>query len=166
MNMIKKISLSALLVIVIVFSVMLGSCEGANFEVSDLVIEPASAMAGDTISVRIDVTNAGGSEGIYDIILKVDGEQVANELIALAGGANKTVTLNVTASEPGEHQVEIAGLSGTITVVDLDEIMEKALQAISDIHSYHFSCILEIEMSLPEDSLSLFEEFGEFEELP
>jgi hypothetical protein len=164
--MIKKISLSILLITVVAVSAVSGSCEGAAFEVTDFVVEPESAMAGETVDVSVTITNVGGSDGIYDVVLKVDGEQVASELIALAKDTDKTVTLSATVNDPGEHQVEIAGLSGTVNVVDLDEVMAKALEAISGINSYHFTCILEIEMSIPEDSLSLFEEFEEFEELP
>ena len=161
--MIKKIILSILLVIIVVFSVVLGSCGEADFAVSNLVIEPASALAGERVFITVDVTNSGASEGIYNVILQVDGDEVASGLIALAGGVDKKVTLDVTVNEPGEHEVQIAGLNGIITVVNLDEIMEKAARAISDIHSYHFTVILEIEMSIPEDSLSFFEDL---EELP
>lgn len=161
--MIKKIILSILLVVIVVFSVVLGSCGEADFVVSNLVIEPASTLAGERVFITVDVTNSGASEGIYNVILQVDGDEVASELIALAGGVDKKVTLDVTVNEPGEHEVQIAGLNGIITVVNLDEIMEKAVRAISDIHSYHFTVTLEIEMSIPEDSMSFFEGI---EELP
>jgi hypothetical protein len=164
--MMKKIFLSILLITVVVIPAVLSSCEEASFEVTGLVIEPESVMAGETVDVSVTVNNVGGSDGIYDVVLKVDGEQITNELIALAGGTDKTVTLSVKVPYPGEHLIEIAGLSGNVSVIDLDEIMAKSLEAISGINSYHFTCILEIEMSLPEDSLSLFEELGEFEELP
>ena len=162
----KKLSLSIILIIAVAASMMLGSCQEASFEVTDLVIEPESAMAGQAVDVSVTVTNTGSSEGIYDVVLKLDGETVANELTALVAGNDKTVTLSVTVGEPGEYRFEMAGLSGTITVIDLDDIMAKALEAISGINSYHFTCILEIELDLPEDSLSLFEDLEGFEELP
>ena len=163
--MIKKLSLSVVLIIIFLTPVLFSSCQDADFEVSDLVITPGSAMAGEIIEVSVTVINTGSAEGIYDVVLKIDGNQAENELIALAGGAEKTVTLSVTLTEPGEHQVEIAGLLGTITVVDLDQIMANALEAISEIDSYHFTCVLEIEVAIPED-FSLFEELEGFEELP
>ena len=162
----KKIGLSSLLIIIIVVSVVFVSCDEAAFKASELLIEPANAMAGETIEVTVKVTNSGASDGVYDVILKIDGEQVANELIALAGGDDKTVVLSFTAGEPGEYQVEMAGLDGTLTVIDLEEIMENALQAITEINSYHFTCLLEIEIALPEDSLSIFEDLEGLEELP
>ncbi|MGD9143670.1 MAG: hypothetical protein PVG61_07485, partial [Dehalococcoidia bacterium] len=94
--MIKKISLSILLITVVAVSAVSGSCEGAAFEVTDFVVEPESAMAGETVDVSVTITNVGGSDGIYDVVLKVDGEQVASELIALAKDTDKTVTLSAT----------------------------------------------------------------------
>jgi formate-dependent phosphoribosylglycinamide formyltransferase (GAR transformylase) len=161
--MIKKAVLPALLVVIIVISVLLGSCQEASFEVSNLIIEPASALAGETIAVSVDVSNTGGAEGIYDVILKVNGEQVANELVALAGEDSKTVTLELTAGNPGEYEVQVAELSDVLHVVDLDGILAKAIEAINDVHSYHFTCTLDIEMSIPEDSMSLFDEFEEIQ---
>jgi hypothetical protein len=157
----RKIIIPALLVIIIIFSVMLGSCQEASFEVGNLVIEPASALAGETITVSVDVSNTGGAEGIYDAILMVDSEQVANDLVALTGEDRKTVTLEFTAGDPGEYEVQIAELSGILYVVDLDSIMTKAFKAIADIHSYHFTCTLDIEMSIPEDSMSFFDDSEE-----
>lgn len=163
--MIKKLSLSIVLIIIFLIPVLYNSCQEANFEVSDLKITPGSAMAGEIIEVSVTVFNTGSSEGMYNLVLKIDGKQAENELIALAGGAEKSVTLSVTLTKPGEHQVEMAGLLGTITVVDLDQIMANALEVISEIDSYHFTCILEIEVAIPED-FSLFEELEGFEELP
>ncbi len=157
--MLRKVVTATLLAIIVVFAVGLGSCQEASFKVSNLAIEPSSALAGETISVLVDVTNTGGAEGIYDVVLSVDDEEAASELIALAGGDSKTVTLELTADGPGEHEVKIAGLTGVFTVVDLDQIMEKAVTAISNVHSYHFTCTLEIEMSIPEDSMSFFDDF-------
>ena len=114
-------------------------------------------MAGEIVEVSVTVLNTGSSEGMYDVVLNIDGEQAENELVALAAGAEKTVTLSVSLIDPGEHQVEIAGLVGTITVVDLDQIMTNALEAISGISSYHFTCVLEIEVAMPDD-FSIFEE--------
>jgi hypothetical protein len=156
-----KIIIPALLVGIIIFSVMLGSCQEARFEVANLVIEPANALAGEIVNVSVDVSNSGGAEGIYDVVLKVDGEQVANDLVALAAGDSKTVALEMTAGVPGEYEVQIAELNGVLYVVDLDSIMAKAFEAIADVHSYHFTCTMDIEMSIPEDSMSFFDDFEE-----
>lgn len=157
----EKIIVPALLVILTIVAVMLGSCQEASFEVDNLVIVPANALSGETIAVSVDVSNTGGAEGIYDVILKIDGEQVANDLVALAGEDSETVTLEFIAGDFGEYEVQVAGLSGILHVVDLDDIMSKAFEAIADIHSYHFTCTLEIEMSIPEESMSFIDDSEE-----
>ena len=160
-KMLKRFIPPALLVTIVVLFVLLGSCQEASFEVGNLVVEPASALTGATVAVSVDVSNTGGADGIYDVILKVDGQQAASELVAVASQDSKTVTLEMTAGNPGEYEIRIDELSGILHVVDLDGIMTKALEAMAGVHSYHFTCSLDIEMSIPEDSMSLFDEFEE-----
>lgn len=158
--MVKKFIISFLVILSVVFTTVLGSCETeeAKFEVSNLIIEPSSATTGQTVSVIVDVTNTGGTEGTHNVILLVNGVEDSNKNVSLDPNTNQTVTFNLTRDIVGEYEIEVAGLKGKLTVVDFDEIFEKTVQVMSDINSYHFTCTLEIEMSIPEDELSLPEE--------
>jgi hypothetical protein len=49
-------------------------------------------------------------------------------------------------------------LKGELTVVNFNEIFEQTVQVMSAIDSYHFTCTLEIELSIPEEALPLPEE--------
>jgi len=158
--MYKKPIISFLAILSVVFTAVLCSCEAedAKFEVGNLIIEPSRAMTGQMVSVSIDVTNTGGTEGTYNVILLVNGVEESGENISLAPDASQTVTFNLTRDITGVYEIEVAGLKGEMTVVDFDEIFEKTVQVMSAINSYHFTCTVDIELSIPEDSLSLIEE--------
>ena len=158
--MCKKLIISFLVILSVVFTAVISSCEGedAKFEVSNLIIEPSSALVGQTVSVSVDVTNTGGTEGTYNVIFLVNAAEESSENISLAPDTSQTVTFNLTRDAVGEYEIEVAGMKGELTVVDLDEIFEQTIQVMSAIDSYHFTCTLDIELSIPEDSISLFEE--------
>jgi len=158
--MYKKLIISFLVILSVVFTAVLCSCEAedAKFEVSNLIIEPSSALVGQTVSVSVDVTNTGGTEGTYNVIFLVNGAEESSNNISLPPDANQTVMFNLTRDAVGEYEIEVAGMKGELTVVDFDEIFEQTVQVMSAIDSYHFTCTLDIELSIPEDSISLFEE--------
>ena len=158
--MYKKIIILFQVILSVVFTAILCSCEPeeAKFEVGNLIIEPSSAMTGQMVSVSVDVTNTGGTEGTYNVILLVSDIEESNKNVPLVPNASQTVMFNLTRDIVGEYEIEVAGLKGELTVVDFDEIFEKTVQGMSAIDSYHFTCTLEIEISIPEDALSLPDE--------
>ena len=158
--MYKKLIISFLVILSVVSTAVLCSCEPeeAKFEVSNLIIEPSSATIGQMVSVSVDVTNTGGTEGTYNVIFLVNGVEESNENISLAPDVSQTVTFNLTRDTVGVYEIEMSGLKGELTVVDFDEIFEQTLQVMSTIESYHFTCNLEIEISIPEDAFSSLEE--------
>ena len=158
--MYKKILISLLIILSVVFTAVLCSCEAeeAKFEASNLVIEPSPALTGQTVSVTVDITNTGGTEGTYNVILLVNGVEESSENVSLSPGASEKVTFNLTRDIAGEYEIEAAGLRCELIVVNFDEIFENTVQVMSAIESYHFTCTLEIEMPIPEDAFSLPEE--------
>jgi hypothetical protein len=156
----KKLIIILLAILSVVFTAVLCSCEAeeAKFEVSNLIIEPSTAIIGQTAPITVEVTNTGGTEGTYNLILLVNGQEESSENISLSPGASQTVTFNIARDIAGEYEIEVAGLKGELMVVDFDEIFENTVQVMSAVESYHFTCTLEIEMSIPEDALSLPEE--------
>lgn len=158
--MYNKYIISFLVILSVLFTVVLGSCEAeeTKFEAGNLIIEPSSALAGQSVSVSVDVTNTGGIEGTLIVTLLVNCAEDSNKNVTLAPGASQTVVFNLSRDMAGEYEIEVAGMKGELAVVDLDDIFEKTVRAMSAIESYHFTCTLDIELSLPEDSINLFEE--------
>ena len=154
----KKLLIRFLLIIVITFPVLFCSCKSANFEVSNLVIEPAQVLTGETVTVTVDVTNTGGAEGTYDVLLLVNGVNKLSKEITLAPETTGTVRFTLVQDSPGTYSIAVAELSDTLTVITLDDILRKTAQAMAAVNSYHFNCAIEVKIPMPEESFSFFEE--------
>jgi hypothetical protein len=68
----------------------------------------------------VQVTNGGDAAGDYELVLKIDGEEVATkDIVGLAGGATEGVTFNAARNTAGIYTVEVNGASGSFTVTEV-----------------------------------------------
>ena len=87
------------------------------FEFSSLSISPGQATIGETVTIAVKVTNTGGTKVSYSLKLKIDGIVKAVREIDLDPQESKTVSFELTDLSLGAHQVEIADLTGELSVV-------------------------------------------------
>lgn len=78
--------------------------------------------ADKTATVKVQVQNNGGSQGVYTAILTVDGAKVEEKNVTVAAGATEAVTFSLTKDTPGSYQVVIGGLSSTLVVERIAKI--------------------------------------------
>jgi hypothetical protein len=88
----------------------------AIFAVTDLAIDIAEGRPDSTVTISVKLDNTGGSAGIYNLALQINGAIEEEKNISLAAGENRTVIFCVTRNHPGIYQVEVGGLSGRFTV--------------------------------------------------
>ena len=88
----------------------------AEFTVSDLAIAPAEPEVWEEVMVTARVKNVGEVEGIYTATLKIDGVEVETKDVTLAGGVVKTVTFAFVRDVGPSCDIEIDGLTQTVTV--------------------------------------------------
>jgi hypothetical protein len=88
----------------------------AEFELSNLVVSPASIETGDTVTVSVTVANVGEESGSYTAELLVDDSKVDEETVTLVGGASETVDFTGVSGDEGTHTVSVGDLSGSFTV--------------------------------------------------
>lgn len=148
--MIRKLLISALVIICLMPGLVLGSCNSSDLKVSDLSINPENAIAGETVTVRFYATNNSGAEGTFDLSLLVNGVVDSHQEMTLPVDATRIVTFELCRDTPGTYQIEVAGLKGELEVLDLGYILEQSRQAMSAVNSYHFKCTMEIGMSVME----------------
>lgn len=91
--------------------------EPAAFSVSNLSVEPAEVPAGEEVKIDVAVTNTGGTEGSYTLVLKINGVKEAERTVTVAAGDTLNLIFLVNKEEPGSYTVEVDGLSGSFTVV-------------------------------------------------
>jgi len=88
----------------------------AEFQVTDLTVNPSSAMAGEAVEVSVEATNVGEESGTYTVNLKIDGTTRDSKDVTLAGQATDIVTFEVTETSAGTHTVEVDSKTVSFTV--------------------------------------------------
>ena len=89
----------------------------ASFTTSDMTITPKTARLGEPVEVGVMVTNTGGQQGTYTVVMKLhDGTIVKTQDVTLSGGAKQNVTLNMSMNSVGTHMIMIDKLVGSLVV--------------------------------------------------
>jgi len=91
--------------------------EPAAFSVSRLSFQPAEVEAATAVIIAVLVSNTGGTEGSYTVVLKVNGVKEAEKTVTIAAGDSQEVSFSLTRDEPGTYSVSVDGLSGGFTVI-------------------------------------------------
>ena len=88
----------------------------AAFTISSLEITPEEVDIGENVNVSVRVDNTGESEGVYQVVCKVDGVVVDEKEITLAGGSGESVVFTTTFDEAGIQTIEVNGLTGSLII--------------------------------------------------
>jgi S-layer protein (TIGR01567 family) len=88
----------------------------ANFEFSNLRIDPLPATAGEEFTVMLDSINTGNAEGSYTVELSINDNVTDSQEITLGQNNSTTIEFTSTAGEPGTYLVKAGGLSTTMDV--------------------------------------------------
>jgi len=89
----------------------------AAFTVTNLVIEPAEVAPNEPVSISVTVTNTGGSQGSFDVVLNINGMEEETKSVTLAAGDDERVSFSVIKGDTGAYTVAIYGQTGSFTVM-------------------------------------------------
>ena len=92
----------------------------AKFEASNLTIKPSQAQPNQEITISLNVANTGGTTEDYMLEMKIDGVVKTTRQITLTPETSSSESFKLTLTAPGEHYLEIGGLSGQIKIVPQD----------------------------------------------
>ena len=87
----------------------------ANFEASNLVVDPAAVEPGEGVKITVDIANQGSQAGSFSAILQLQGPGDANlkpeqvQEITLLGGQSGAITFFVVKETQGEYRVDVEG---------------------------------------------------------
>ncbi|GAH69601.1 unnamed protein product, partial [marine sediment metagenome] len=98
-----------------------------------LTVNPTQVEPGEAVTVAVHVANTGGTEGIYTLILKINGVKEADRTVSIAAGGMEIVTFSVTKEDPARYSVTVDGLSGSFTVVAPTIVVEPAVFSVSNL---------------------------------
>jgi hypothetical protein len=89
-----------------------GAARPAEFNVSDLIIDPAEVEPGEPILITLNVSNIGDVEGVYSANLTINNELREQQEILIDAKSTLIVEFTVLESNEGDYDVEIDGLIG------------------------------------------------------
>jgi hypothetical protein len=90
----------------------------AEFQVSDLAVNPHVVQRGSPAIVTATVTNVGEVGGSYTATLTVNGQTVDSRSLQLAGGETVPVSFTVTESTTGTYDINLGEASTALIVQD------------------------------------------------
>ncbi len=88
----------------------------AEFQVTELTVNPPSVMVNEIVEISVKVTNVGEASGGYTVNLKIADIIRETKDVALSGGATEVIEFEVTEANAGTYNVEIDGLAGSFAV--------------------------------------------------
>lgn len=87
------------------------------FTISGLVISPAEASTGQTITISATITESNNISGIYEGTLKINGVVEESKSVTVGPNGSEQLTFTVTKNVAGTYSVDLDGLTGSFTVI-------------------------------------------------
>ena len=90
--------------------------EAAEFIVSNISVTPNEVEPGELITISVLVTNVGGTQGSYAVVLNINGSEEARQEVTLGDDQNEVVTFTIGKETEGSYTVDIDGEIGRFIV--------------------------------------------------
>jgi hypothetical protein len=90
--------------------------KAAEFQVTNLTVDPLEAGVGQPITIAVNVTNVGEETGNYSATLTINDVVRETKTIQLLGNESRIVDFTVMENSVGNYSVKIEGLTGTYTI--------------------------------------------------
>src|SRR4030066_15634 len=88
----------------------------AEFQLSNLEINPTEVEVGDDIVISAKIANVGGIQGSYTAELKIDGTTVEAEQLTISAGTDYTLAFKMCECLPGTYIVTLGNLTSRFVV--------------------------------------------------
>ena len=90
----------------------------AEFQISNLEVNPNDVEIGEEVTVSVDVVNIGGQTGSYTLSFIVNQTTTDTRTVTLEKEESTTVDFKIAKQAPGTYIVEVAGEVSQFTVGD------------------------------------------------
>jgi len=124
---VNKLAIGCIIVLTALLLAVAPSCANAVFEISNLTISPQEVESGQSATISVDITNAGGTEGTYPVILKIDGVQIDEQNVTVGPATTQQASFTIAKEETGSYTVGVSGLTATLKVLKPAEFKVEAL---------------------------------------
>ena len=91
----------------------------AAFSVPALVLLPNYVNVDDPFDVLVTIENTGGESGVYEAILKIDGEEIDRKQVPLDSGETLSILFNVERGlDYGTYEISVGEKSASLNVIE------------------------------------------------
>ena len=104
---------------IIVGAVLIFQPKPAEFKIISITLHPVKATVEQPVTVLTAIKNVGDKEGTYKATLIIDGIEIENKEITIAGGETKTATFTVAKEIEGTYSIGVGGLTKSLEVKGL-----------------------------------------------
>jgi len=80
-------------------------------------INPKQAAANQPVTISTNVANTGDNAVNYNVALMINGQMEQSRMVSVGPHASQPVKFTVTRAQPGTYSVDIAGQSGSFTIL-------------------------------------------------
>ena len=80
------------------------------FSLHSLSVNPRQAQPGQPVNISVKVANTWGTQGIYTVVLMINGQQEEARVVTVEPLTTYPVNFLVTRDQPGRYAVTIQGL--------------------------------------------------------
>ncbi len=107
------------------YSISVGSWEStlvvekllpAEFQLSELEVNPTEVEVGDDIVISAKIANVGGTQGSYTAELKIDGTTIETEELSISAGTDYKLVFKLCECSPGTYMVSLGNLTSQLVV--------------------------------------------------
>jgi len=88
----------------------------ASIDVISLDIKPPEVDAGQSVTITCKVTNSGGTRGLYNLPLVVNGSAEQTKAIDIYPGDTQTVSFTFKKDNAGAYKIDVGGMSSKVVV--------------------------------------------------
>ncbi len=88
----------------------------AEFELSNLRVNPEGPEAGEEIELKTDVSNVGDAAANYTVEFFLDDTKIGSDTVEVNGGETETASITYTVDEAVEHELEAGDKTTSFSV--------------------------------------------------
>jgi hypothetical protein len=82
-----------------------------------MTINPKQAAVNQPVAISTNVANTGDNSVNYNVALMINGQMEQSRMVSVGPHASQPVKFTVTRAQPGTYSVDIAGQSGSFTIL-------------------------------------------------
>lgn len=85
-------------------------------KISNMVIQPSTAKAGELITIKFSAANFDNSQVQHDVVFKIDDRVFNTRMISILPGTIQHLNFKVVITEPGSYTADVNGTTGVFTI--------------------------------------------------